>query len=237
MEGNERYDSQGQQPSKQQRLNSFSSHNPSGVVVATLSAAAAEAEAEAAATNGEECVGVKGTTTTTTPTSTVSNKLETNKVEHELQFYRSNFNNDISASAYGVGAGGVESKRIHQQLLSNNKNWSQKNIVDVNVDDDNDDNEGDVDYDDVVHVIKPRTRIINANKTRANQQLSSNIIDSCRSHSKQQNVMEPEHKEEICHGSSSPSPEVNFHFFLPLQFYIQKYFTFQLEHFFFIFNK
>ncbi|XP_043464200.1 uncharacterized protein LOC122499764 isoform X1 [Leptopilina heterotoma] len=202
VEGNERYDSQGQQPSKQQRLNSFSSHTPSGVVVATLSAAAA------AATNGEECVGVKGTTTTTTtPTSTVSNKLESNKVEHDLQFYRSNFNYDINGSA--GGGGGVESKKIHQQLLlASNSNWSQKNIVDVNVDDDNDDNEGDVDYDDVVHVIKPRTRIINANKTRANQQLSSNIIDSCRSHSKQQNVMEPEHKEEICHDSSSPSPEI-----------------------------
>ncbi|XP_051159585.1 adenomatous polyposis coli protein-like isoform X2 [Leptopilina boulardi] len=131
--------------------------------------------------SGEERVGVEGTTsTTTTSTTTVSNIHESNKVEHDFGFCR------------GKSADDDDNGSKNQQLLStsssssDNSKWNQRNII---VDDES------------------RTRIINATKSRGNQQLSSTIIDS-RSLPKQQNVMEPEHKDEIDHESGSPSPEL-----------------------------
>lgn len=74
-------------------------------------------------------------------------------------------------------------------------------------------------------VVDPRGRLINGAKSRFDH-VPSTITDRT-SHANKEDVMEPEHKEEIDHESSTPSPEVvqrNPQF---IQFYIRSFPLFQ----------
>ena len=55
-------------------------------------------------------------------------------------------------------------------------------------------------------LVDPRGRLINGAKSRTNHVPST--ITNRTSHANKEDVMEPEHKEEIDHESSTPSPEV-----------------------------